>query len=415
MSRFKSFLTSILPGIFLIGYNVGTGSITSMSKAGANFGLDLLWSIGISCAITYYLITVFSRFTMVTGKTIIQGIKEHIHPGMALLLIAALSVIILTALIGVLGIIAEVLQVGSIRVFNSSLSVGAWAAVVGLGLFVLMWIGNYSFFEKVLAVFVAVMGLTFISTMFIRFPSLSELAKGFIPSVPSSAFGSDNSPMVIVAGMVGTTVSVFVFVIRTQIVKDTGWTMADNAIQKRDAFISASMMFIISAAVLITASTTLYVQDLKLNSVVDMIALLEPIAGKLALTVFVVGILAAGLSSHLPNLLVIPWLIIDYRNAERNTQSKGNRILLFLLTVISITGVAMGFKPVFIMMVSQACIAVVLPLTIASIFYLSNKESLMKEHKNRGMDNVWLALIMIFALYMGTLGIQGLLVDIAKL
>ncbi len=71
MSKLKKIIASILPGIFLIGYNVGTGSVTSMSKAGANFGLDLLWTIFISCLITYYLISLFSRYTMVTGETII--------------------------------------------------------------------------------------------------------------------------------------------------------------------------------------------------------------------------------------------------------------------------------------------------------------------------------------------------------
>ena len=52
----KKFIASILPGIFLIGYNIGTGSITSMSKSGANFGMDLLWAVLLSCLITYYLI-----------------------------------------------------------------------------------------------------------------------------------------------------------------------------------------------------------------------------------------------------------------------------------------------------------------------------------------------------------------------
>jgi len=80
MSKFKKILVSVLPGIFLIGYNVGTGSVTSMSKAGANFGLDLLWTVLVSCLMTYYLILLFSRYTMVTKETVIQGIKKHIHP-----------------------------------------------------------------------------------------------------------------------------------------------------------------------------------------------------------------------------------------------------------------------------------------------------------------------------------------------
>jgi Mn2+/Fe2+ NRAMP family transporter len=48
MAGLRKIIASLLPGIFIIGYNVGTGSITSMSKAGANFGLDLLWAIAIS-------------------------------------------------------------------------------------------------------------------------------------------------------------------------------------------------------------------------------------------------------------------------------------------------------------------------------------------------------------------------------
>jgi manganese transport protein len=415
MSKFKKVLATILPGIFLIGYNVGTGSVTSMSKSGANFGLDLLWTVLLSCVITYYLIVLFSRYTMVTGETIIQGIKKHIHPGVALVLIIALSMIILSALMGLLGILAEVLEVWSETVMENSISKLTWAIIIAAGIYLLLWMGNYSFFEKVLAVFVAIMGSAFIATMFINFPSLSELAAGLIPSIPETAKGSDNSPLIIISGMVGTTVSVFAFIIRSQIVKDTGWKMADNAIQKRDAFVSASLMFIISAAVMITAASTLHVQGLKLNNVSEMIPLMEPIAGKAALAVFVIGILAAGLSSHLPNLLVIPWLIIDYKNQERDTRTKGYRIILLLLSIVSVFGVVFGFKPVFILMLSQACIAIVLPITIACIFYLTSKKVLMNKHVNRIYDKIILTLILLFSLYISSLGIEGLVIDLANI
>ena len=131
--------------------------------------------------------------------------------------------------------------------------------------------------------------------------------------------------------------------------------------------ISVSLMFLISAAVMITAATTLHTQGLPMNNVVEMIPLLEPIAGKAALLFFVIGIVAVGLSSHLPNLLVIPWLIIDYREAKTTTKTVLYRIILCVLTIISVLGVAIGFKPVFIMLLSHACLAVVLPITIASI------------------------------------------------
>jgi Mn2+/Fe2+ NRAMP family transporter len=174
-------------------------------------------------------------------------------------------------------------------------------------------------------------------------------------------------------------------------------------------------MFIISAAVMITAASTLHVQGLTMNNVAEMVPLLEPIAGKAALGVFVIGIVAAGLSSHLPNLLVIPWLLIDYKNEERNTQTKKYRIILFILSVISVFGVAFGFKPVFVLMLSQACIAIILPITIACIFYLTSKKVLMSSYVNRIYDFIILSVILVFSIYVSSLGIEGLIADLATI
>ena len=46
-------LALFLPGIFLLGFNIGTGSVTTMATAGANYGMSLLWTVLISCAATY--------------------------------------------------------------------------------------------------------------------------------------------------------------------------------------------------------------------------------------------------------------------------------------------------------------------------------------------------------------------------
>lgn len=405
-------IASILPGIFLIGYNIGTGSITSMSKSGANFGLDMLWAVLISCLITYYLINLFSRYTMVTGKTVIEGMKDHISPALVFVLITALSLIILAALMGVIGIIADVLEVWSGTQFQRTVPAFYWAILVAALIFLILYVGNYAQFEKILAILVSIMGLAFVVSMFIDFPSLKEIGTGFIPRLPEEAGESDNSAYVIVAGMVGTTVSVFAFIIRSQIVKGTGWKMSDDRIQKRDAAVSASMMFLLSAAVIITATSTLHANGLNMNTVSEMIPLLEPLAGDAALGIFVIGIIAAGLSSHLPNMLVIPWLIIDYRNMERNTRTPLFRMVLFVLSLVSLTGVIIGFKPIFILLVSQACIAVVLPLTLAGVFYLTARGSLMGKHKNSPFETALNLSILALSLYMSYIAIGGLVQDL---
>ena len=56
MSRIKKFLTSIGPGIFIIGYVVGTGSVTTLASSGAKYGMSMTWALALSCFFTYILI-----------------------------------------------------------------------------------------------------------------------------------------------------------------------------------------------------------------------------------------------------------------------------------------------------------------------------------------------------------------------
>jgi len=413
--KWSQLLASLLPGIFLIGYNVGTGSITAMSKAGAMFGTDLLWAVLLSCVITYYLMSLCSRFTIVTGMTLIEGIRRHIHPALALFFLLVLSAIILSALIGVLGIVADVLEVWSATLLEDGISRN-WCALFTATLVLgLAATGDSRRFEKLLALLVAVMALAFISTMVMEFPGWRIVLGGLVPSIPDSASGSDNSSPVVVAGVVGTTVSVFVLVIRTGLIKEKGWQLEDLATERRDARVSASLMFIISAAVMITAAATLHDKGIQLNRISEMIPMLEPVFGSFALSAFVMGVVAAGLSSHLPNLLVIPWIIDDYRGVTRDTRSRPKQLLLLILTIFSLLGVGFGGSPVFLMLISQASIAVVLPVLLCALIYLTCSRRVMGEYRNGMRDFLILAGILAFALYMSAQGVQGLIADLGWL
>jgi len=414
MSAFsvKKLFASLLPGIFLIGYNIGTGSVSSMSKAGANYGLTLLWAVLLSCLATYYLMTLFSRYTMVTGETAIEGFRRHIHPAYAITLIVALGLIILTALVGLLAIVCDVLDQWWQITFEASLHHGIWAVLVSGGIYALLWNGNSQKFERILAVLVSLMGLSFIIAAAISFPGWGAIADGLIPQVPTTAEGSDNSAFVITAGMIGTTVSVFVFLIRTGLVKDKGWKIADLETERRDAAVSATLMFVLSAAVLIAAAGTLHETGFKFNHIAELIPVLEPVYGKAALSIFVIGILAAGISSHLPNLLVIPWLVLDYQGAPRQTNTLRYRMMLLSLSLLAVAGVLTGTRPVFLMLLSQASIAAVLPLTLAGMFFLTSRKNLMGPHRTRGAHWIPQILIMLFALFMSSIAIRGLLEDI---
>lgn len=67
--------------------------------------------------------------------------------------------IILAALMGIIGIIADVLSAWSETTFQKSISPTFWAVLTAVIIYLVVYFGSNASFEKILAVLVAVMGL----------------------------------------------------------------------------------------------------------------------------------------------------------------------------------------------------------------------------------------------------------------
>jgi len=106
--KFAKGLALFLPGIFLLGFNLGTGSVTSMAKAGADYGMAMLWALVASCLCTFFMINIYSRYTLVTGETALQAFKKHIHPVVGIYFIVALTLGVCGSVMGVMGIVADI-------------------------------------------------------------------------------------------------------------------------------------------------------------------------------------------------------------------------------------------------------------------------------------------------------------------
>ena len=405
--KFTKTLALFLPGIFLLGFNIGTGSITTMAKAGADYGMALLWTIAASCLCTFFMINIYSRYTLVTGETALQAFKKHIHPAVGIYFIIALTLGVAGSVMGVMGIVAEICFEWSKGLVAGGIAPIWFAAFFSALVFFIFWNGRTHFFERALAVIVAIMAACFLINFFLMMPSPAAILKGLIPSLPEVEAGAKKGPLLVIASMVGTTVFSGLFIIRTTLVKEAGWTLKDARTQRNDAIVAVSLMFVISAAVMAAAAGTLYVNHVTLDKASQMITLLEPLAGPLAVSIFAAGIVAAGVSSQFPNVLMLPWLICDYTETERDMTLPKYRIMVFLISLLGLVVPLFNARPVLVMIMSQAFGAVILPITVGCIFYLSNRKDLMGEHKNTAFSNVILAVILLFSLFTSSLAVKG--------
>ncbi len=405
--KFARGLALFLPGIFLLGFNLGTGSVTAMAKAGAEYGMTLLWTIVASCLCTFFMINIYGRYTLITGETALQAFKKHIHPVVGMYFIAALSLGVAGSVMGVMGIVAEISHEWSKTMFSGGIAPVWFAAVFSSLVFFIFWNGKTEFFERSLAVIVAVMSACFLVNFFILMPSPIEILRGLIPSVPKVDAPQSAGPLLVIASMVGTTVFSGLFIIRTTLVKEAGWTLQDERTQRNDALFAVFMMFLISAAIMAAAAGTLHVQGLGLSRASQMIELLEPLAGPLATSLFAVGIIAAGVSSQFPNVLMLPWLLCDYNETERDMTLLKYRLMVFAVSLLGLVVPLFGARPVLVMIISQAFNAVILPATVACIIYLTNREDLMGDKKNSWKSNLILLGIFLFSLFTSFIALKG--------
>lgn len=404
LNRSAKLLTTFLPGIFLLGFNIGTGSVTAMAKAGATYGMTLLWTIAISCFATFLMINAYGRYTLVTGETALQAFRKHIHPAVGIFFIVALTAGVCGSVMGVMGIVAEISHEWS-KTFISGGIPPLWLAAFFIALvYFIFWNGTTQFFERSLAVIVAIMATCFVLNFFILTPPLSEILSGFVPTLPKV---KDGNAYLVVASMVGTTVFSGLFIIRTTLVKEAGWTIDDAHKQRRDAIVAVAMMFVISASIMAAAAGTLHAEGLGLDRASQMISMLEPLAGAFATAIFAIGIIAAGVSSQFPNVLMLPWLLCDFNGSDREMSLPRYRIMVLCISLLGLVVPIFEARPVLVMIISQAFNAIILPITVGCILYLGNRRDLMGAYKNTAAANIGLGAILLFALFTSSLGIKA--------
>lgn len=414
----NSFLKKILalilafgPGIFAIGYTIGTGSVTSMIVAGSTYGMQLLWVLLLSCVFSGILMFSYGNYALVTGETALFAFKKHLKWGklIAIMIIIGISFGQWNSLMGILGISANIIFEIFLIYFpnlqgHQYESVLIIAIVVIIVMYGFLLVGKYAFFEKILVIFVTIMGLSFFISLFMVYPLPIEVAKGLIPSIPKVEGGK-----MMVAAFVGTTMAAATFLSRPLFVKGKGWNINNLKQQKKDSIIAACLVFVISASVMAVASGALFHQGQPVTKVLDMVNTLEPVAGKFALTLFFFGTLSAGLSSIFPCLLIAPILLADYQSGELDTTSKQFKIITAVACLFALIVPIFGANPIEMQILSQVFNVFVLPLVILGIILLINNKKLMGKYKASIFLNIGLYAAFLFSIIISYNGIVALL------
>ena len=331
------------------------------------------------------------------------NIKQHIGKFGAWFIIAGLMVTVITSIMGVMAVVTEVVMEW-LRSFTtgSGISTLALASVFLLLLLYLFWTGRHRLFLRFISLMVGVMGIAFVITNFMIVHDPGSIFRGFIPHIPDAG-----EPQIIIAGMVGTTMAAVVLVSRSMVIAEKGWKPSELGLERRDAVISATVLFLISAAIMASAAGSLYPQGIRVDNAIEMVNTLTPLAGRFAMGIFVIGIMAAGLSSIFPNMLLLPWLISDYSGMPRDMTKPLYRTLAVIVGLSALIVPVFGGRPVPLMIASQAFSPLMMPVLIIFLLILLNNKKIMKEYSIGLWLNAGLIVTLLFSLFMFYVAYEG--------
>src|SRR3712207_2842493 len=164
------------PCIVIAVTGVGAGDMISSLVAGTDFGTVLIWAIVIGAFLKFTLTEGIGRWYMASGETVLKG-WHMLGRGATWYFLVYLFIV--TFVFG--AAVTSTAALGVDAMFPNVLPVWAWAALHAILGFVVVGIGRYDLFERLMKVIAAVKFGAIILLAVLLTPSLTELALGLVP------------------------------------------------------------------------------------------------------------------------------------------------------------------------------------------------------------------------------------------
>ncbi|AQS53910.1 Divalent metal cation transporter MntH [Jeotgalibaca dankookensis] len=150
-----------------------------------------------------------------------------------------------------------------------------------------------------MSIFVGVMGIVFVITMFLVRPDFGEVLRGFVPT------GIPDGSIVNIVALIGTTL-IGINLLMKAITTAEKWQGEEHLPAARfDTVFNVGIGILITAAIVITSGTVLYGTGTVVSSPIIFSQMLEPVLGNSARMIGDVRIAAAGLSSAIATPLIL--------------------------------------------------------------------------------------------------------------
>jgi Mn2+/Fe2+ NRAMP family transporter len=363
--------------------------------AGANYGFSLLWALVFSVIATIILQEMAARLGVVTQ----QGLGENIRTACRRPILKAIAIFLVVSAI-VVGNAAY--QGGNISGASIGLNhlLGAgdrfsgmsiWPLIIGLAAFGVLASGSYQFIEKALISLVTVMSIAFLASFFLIPFNAAEFFSGLlIPSLPTGA-------TLTVIALIGTTVVPYNLFLHSASASKKWQHPEQLGEARKDLYFAIPLGGLISIAIVSTAASAFFGQQVQINNAADIAPALQPIFGDYAGAFIAIGLFAAGISSAVTAPLAAAFALSGILNLNKELNSLSFKTIWFIILFMGVIIASLGYRPITVIWFAQVANGILLPLIALFLLFIMNNKILGK-YKNNSKQNIMGAGVIIVTL-----------------
>ena len=375
-SKLKKLLAFFGPAYLIsVGY-MDPGNWATDLAGGSQFGYTLIWVLLMSNLMALLLQSLCARLGIVWGKDLAQCNRES-YPKWLNYILYVLAEIAIAAcdLAEVLG-----MAIGLQLLFGVDL---IWGVLISfLDTFLLLYLQRFGIrkLELFIIGLVFMIGMCFIAEMFFAQPNVTEIAQGFIPSMPNE------TALYISIGIIGATVMPHNLYLHSALVQTRkiprDFKSIKNALRANflDSAIALNLAFLVNAAILILAAAVFHKNGMTgVAELDDAHQLLYHILdNEWAPRLFAVALILAGQSSTVTGTLAGQIVMEGYLHLRINPILR--RLLTRLLAIIPAVVVILAFGESQVgklLIFSQVLLSMQLAFAIIPlIYFVSNKQKM---------------------------------------
>ena len=392
------------PGTLVAAAFIGPGTVTLCTLAGVNFGFNLLWAMVLSIFATIILQEMAARLGIISQKGLSEVITSEIQNPiinklMILLILSAIVIGNATYEAGNIsgGILGLETIVGEHKMNIAGFSLNLLSILIGLISFVLLYVGNYKFLEKVLVGLVLVMSTFFLISAFLTKPMMLDILKGiFIPSTPEGS-------LLTIIGLIGTTVVPYNLFLHASLVKERWNDQNDLKVVQKDTIVSIVLGGLVSMSIIISASS---ITAGDISDASDLAKSLAPLYGEFATYFLGIGLFAAGITSAITAPLAAAYVArgcFGWKKGMRTTQFRSVWICILFFGVFFSS---VEIKPIEIIKFAQISNGILLPVIAGVLLWVVNKKSVLGSFVNSKTQNILGILILLTTIFLGFRGLD---------